>query len=149
MSFYDMIPDEELTTPISGTHGDRCKLRSKVNLIDTVCGQCGETFARHTGHVAYTRIHKHKQLFFCSWHCLCRWEEAHPIRKKGGSTKTLEERIEFRMRRMVADRLLLDSEAAAQMSEKEIKKIKNRMAWDAKQIRELGEELALENLGGV
>ncbi|MBR4057874.1 MAG: hypothetical protein IKK00_07035 [Oscillospiraceae bacterium] len=48
------------------------------------------------------------------------------------------------MRRMVADRLLLDSEAAASMSAEEIRKIKNRMAWDAKQIRELGEELELE-----
>lgn len=144
MSFYDMIPDEELTTPISGTHGDRCTLRSKANLIDTVCGQFGKTFARHTGHVAYTRLYRHKQLFFCSWHCLCRWEEANPIRKKGGSTKTLEERIEFRMRRLVADRLLLDSEAGAGLGAQERKKIRNRMAWDAKMIRELGEELELE-----
>lgn len=149
MSYYDMIPDEELTMPISGTHGDRCTPRSKVNLIETECGYCGGTFMRHTGHVAYTRTRKNKQLYFCSWKCLCDWDRANPARKRGGSTKTLEERIEFRMRRMVADRLVLDSEAAASMSAEEIKKIKNRLSWDAKQIRELGEELAIENIGGV
>lgn len=148
MSYYDMIPDQLMVVPISGTRGGAA-LRSKVNLIETKCGYCGETFTRHTGHVTYTRTRKNKQMFFCSWKCLCDWDRENPARKKGGSTKTLEERIEFRMRRMVADRLVLDSEAAASMSAEEIRKIKNRMAWDAKQIRELGEELALENLGGV
>lgn len=149
MSYYDMIPDEELTMPISGAHGDRCTLRSKINLIETKCGQCRGTFMRHTGHVAYVRCKGSKKIFFCSWKCLCEHDREHAPRKKGGSTKTLEERIEYRMRRMTADRLLLDSEAAAQMSEAEIKEIKNRLAWDAKSIRELGEELALENLGSV
>lgn len=144
MSFYDMIPDEELTMPISGTHGDRYVLRSKVNLIDTVCGQCGETFVRHTGHVAYTRMHKHKQLYFCSWRCLCRWEEANPIRKKGGSTKTLQERIDYRILRMINNRKMLDGEEAASLSAEERKKIRNRLAWDAKMIRELEEELEIE-----
>lgn len=100
---------------------------------------------RHTGHVTYTRTRKNKKLFFCSWKCLCDYDRENPARKKGGSMKTLEERIEFRMRRMVADRLLLDGEAAASLSDEERKKIKNRLSWDAKKIRELGEELEFEN----
>lgn len=143
MSYYDMIPDNLMIVPISGTKGG-AGLRSKVNLIETECGYCGGNFMRHTGHVTYTRTRKNKKLFFCSWKCLCDYDRENPARKKGGSTKTLQERIEFRMRRMVADRLVLDSEAAASMSAEEIRKIKNRMAWDAKQIRELGEELAIE-----
>lgn len=110
------------------------------NLIEAACAQCGETFVRRMGTQEYILYKNAKKLRFCTWTCKCEWLRRNRPPKRGGCTMTAQERIDKKMRQMIDDRLLLDSEAAQSMTKKEIAAIKERMRRRAKEIRALEEE---------
>lgn len=149
MSFFDMIPSELLTMP-SGRHGTRRIAQKNFGLLESTCAYCGKTFYRSGHEVEYTRHRGDKTLRFCTWTHLCAWERENPrTRKKGGSAKTLQERIDDRMRKMSKDRTLLDSEEGMDMTQEERKKIQSRLAWRGKELRDLLEDMENEGACGV
>lgn len=145
MSIMDMIPEYE--TPLPRSYGKPVK--KGCNLIERVCPQCGETFIFRRGQTAYIRQVKGKTLRFCSWSCKCADERERKTAKPGGCTKTVEERIEERMMKMVADRALLNSEKGQLLPKKEKQRLINRLQRLHKEVKELRELEEHESASGV
>lgn len=147
MSIMDMIPEYETPTPI------RKRPEKKINkgcgLIERVCPQCGKTFYFHRGETAYIRMVKGRTLRFCSWSCKCEDERKRTTAKPGGCTKTIEERIEERLMKMVADRALLNSEKGQLLPKKEKQRLINRLQRLHKEVKELRELEEHESASGV
>lgn len=141
MSLYDMIPEKELVLPSRGRHGSPRMAQKNFGLLEETCAYCGETFYRRSREREYIRHKDGKRLRFCTWAHTCAWERENPRRKRGGSEKTLQQRIDDRMRKICADRLLLDSEEGRQLPAKERERIQKRIAWRAREIKELAEEM--------
>lgn len=146
MSIMDMIPDQEMPLPRSGTGG---KMEKCLCLRERTCPHCGKVFIYRLGQTAYTRQVKGKTLRFCSWSCKCANERERKTVKPGGCTKTIEERIEERMMKMVADRALLNSEKGQLLPEKEKQRLINRLQRLHKEVKALRELEEHESASGV
>ncbi len=135
MSFFDMIPSEYMAMPAGG-HGTVRLAQKNFGLLENKCAYCGETFYRRSHEVQYIRHKDGKELKLCSWSHLCRWDEQNK-RKQGGHEKTRQERISEFVRKMAADRALLDSEEGARLTQKERQRIRGRLHDRAKKAQEL------------
>ena len=132
-----MIPDCEIPLPRGrGTGG---KMEKCLCLRERICPNCGKVFIYRLGQTAYIRQVKGKTLRFCSWSCKCEDERVRKTAKPGGCTKTVEERIEERMMKMVADRALLNSEKGQLLPEKEKRRLINRLQRLHKEVKALRE----------
>lgn len=141
MSFFDMIPSEYVMMP-TGAHASRRVEKKNFGLLERKCAYCGKTFYRRSHEVQYIRSKDGKELHLCSWTHLCRWDEENEKRRKvGGCEKTRQERISEFVRKMAADRALLDSEEGAKLTPKERAKIRGRLYDRAKKVQELMLEL--------
>ena len=147
MSIFDLIPEYE--TPLPRGCGTGRKIEKSINLVPVTCAQCGKTFMRHRNFAAYVRKKGSRSLRFCTWTCVCAYDRENKPKKRGKGEKTIEQRIDERMRKLCADRLLLDSEEAAQMSDEARRTIRNRMTRLVREIRALEEERENAHSGGV
>ena len=137
MSFFDMIPSEYMMMP-TGAHASRRVEKKNFGLLESKCACCGKTFYRRSHEVQYVRHKDGKEVRMCSWTHLCRWEEKNKrTRKRGGCEKTRQERISEFVRKMAADRALLDSEEGARLTKKERQRIRGRLHDRAKKVQEL------------
>lgn len=144
MSLYDMIPDRTLIMP-AGAHTARRDAKKKFGLHERICAYCGATFYRRAGEQEYIRHKGKKELRFCTWSHVCRWEEETPKEErrttKGKKRKPTQERLDDLMRGMAKVRALLDSEEGQAMSAEEKNKLRSRMRWRASEMRKLLEEM--------
>ena len=113
-----------------------------------MCPWCGKNYTKRKGTISYEVQLDGKRVVVCSWNCKAEALRKKPTPKRGGCTLTAQERIDKKMRQLCADRLLLDSEAAKSMTNKEIERIKERMRRHVKEIRALEEEVHA-GAGGV
>lgn len=138
-SILDLLPEEPI--PIPQVRG---RISEKgFNLVKGTCPWCGKDYTRRTGTIVYKVQLNGKCVRVCSWTCKSQCLKAKTI-KRGGCTLTTQERIDNRMRQLVEDRRLLDSEAGKALTQKELRRVKDRMARHVKEIRELEEELYAE-----
>ena len=142
MSLYDMIPDKLLVMP-SGGHGEERISQKKFNLVERVCAHCGETFYRRLGCIEYERTRNGKHLRFCSWTCKC------ADARENGRKKSVQERIDDRVEKMIQDRALLNSEKGQMLDEKEKQRLINRLQRLHKEVKALREEAEGADSGGV
>ena len=147
MSIMDMLPEHE--TPLPRGCGTGRKMEKCICLRERACAHCGKAFTYRLGQTAYTRKVKSKTLRFCSWSCKCADERERKTAKPGGCTKTIEERIEERVMKMVKDRALLDSEAGELLPKKEKQRLVNRLQRLHKEVKALMEIQEYENSGSV
>lgn len=132
----DLLPEEPI--PIPQVRG---RISEKgFNLIERTCPWCGKTYLRRTGTIIYEVQMNGKRARVCSWTCKSQYLKSKKI-KRGGCTLTLQERIDNRMRQLVEDRKLLDSEEGKALTQKELRRVKDRMERHVKEIRALEEEL--------
>ena len=86
---------------------------------------------------------------FCSWQHKCDDEREHQTAKKGGCTKSIQERIDERIEKMIKDRALLNSEKGQMLDEKEKQRLINRLQRLHKEVKALREEAESAGSGGV
>ena len=145
MSLFEAIPDRPLVMP-TGAHAARSDARKMFGLREKKCAYCKETFYRRAGEREYIRYRSGKELCFCTWTHVCRWEEETPKQEKGkrkSRKKNLEQkqaRVEVLMRDMAKIRAMLDSEAGQDMSAQERNKLRSGLRWRAYEIQKLLEE---------
>lgn len=142
MSIMDMLPEHE--TPLPRGRGTGRKMEKCICLRERTCAHCGKVFTYRLGQTAYTRKVKSKTLRFCSWTCKCADERERKTVKRGGCTKTIEERIEERRIKIAADRAILDSEKSKLLTKKEKKRLVNRLQRLHKEVKALREQVREE-----
>lgn len=138
----DMIPDKILVSPPGG-HGESRASQKGFNLVEHTCAYCGETFYRRIGCVAYERTRNGKLLRFCSWSHKC------ADARENSTKKSVQERIDDKMQKMIKDRALLNSEKGQMLGEKEKQRIINRLQRLHKEVKALREMEEHESAGGV
>ena len=152
---FEMIPDEPIPVPMSEGYRHGKEAEKGFNLVEETCGQCANAFYRNRMWKAYKRVKNGKVLRFCSWRCVCKWDEAQGAKKKpkGGKKKRskekIEERIDVLMRDMAKARAKLDSEAGQAMSKEERNREHSKIRWRACELKRLLEEMEDADTGGV
>ena len=53
------------------------------------CPVCGKVFILADEEWAYKRIRDHRAKYFCSWGCLCRYEQTRPMRVAKGQREDM------------------------------------------------------------
>lgn len=152
MSLFEMIPDRQLIMP-AGAHTERQDAQKRFGLHERVCAYCGAMYYRRAGEREYIRHKNKKELRFCTWSHLCRWEEETPKEErtttKGRKRMPTQVRIDKMMREMARIRAELDSEAGQALSADERNRMHSRIRWRASEVRRLLEEMGNEGACGV
>ena len=144
MSMMDMLPEYE--TPLPNGFGTGKKIKRGINLIERICPKCGERFVFRRGQTAYIRQVRGRTIRFCSWSCKCENERQNATPKRGGCTKSITEKVRERCAKIVRDKEQL---SAGGLTEKERRRIVNRLQRLQKEVKALVEEQAYENSGSV